>query len=86
MSIQALTKAFSRRDLPALSRWVLVVLADFADGDGFARVRVNVLVERSGLSRATVRTHLASLIEQGALREVNPEGEGRKFFQILGLE
>jgi hypothetical protein len=51
------------------TKWVLVVLADMAGGDGIVRSQIRDIADRACCSSTTVRKHLDQLADYGMLTE-----------------
>lgn len=70
MSNQALTWAFGT-DLPPSSKFVLVVLADYADDEHSCYPGQDKIAQRTGAGVRTVRRALADLEGAGYIRRVH---------------
>lgn len=66
MSVKVITWAFEQ-DLPPVKKFILVALADWADGDGVAFPGQLSLADKTGISERTLRSHLKELEESGFL-------------------
>ena len=70
MSIQAVAAVF-QLDLPPLSKWVLVCLADNADSfGGNIFPTITTLSQKSGIPERTLQRHLRALVESKVLEVV----------------
>jgi len=77
MSVKVITWAFDQ-DLPPVKKFILVALADWADGDGVAFPGQLSLASKTGISERTLRTHLKELEEAGFLTRAKRYTEGGK--------
>jgi DNA-binding MarR family transcriptional regulator len=70
MSHKATLWAF-KLEIPASQKLLAILLADWADPDGYAWPRQSVLAERAGVSMSTVTRSLRSLQQAGLLSVVH---------------
>lgn len=68
MSIAAMEWAYRQEVTPSAAKFVLVTLANYADGDGFCFPGQDTLAQMTGQDERSVRSHLAALESSGLIR------------------
>ena len=68
MSLQAMEWAYRQEVSPSARKFVLVTLANYADGDGFCFPGQDTLAKMTGQDERSVRNHLANLEADGLIR------------------
>ena len=78
MSVAAMNWALEQRDVPPAERFVLLVLANFADAGGRCWPSQAALAEKTGYPGRSIKRYLARLAAAGKLgRERSVRGDGR---------
>lgn len=82
MSLRAITWAFDQHDTTPTQRLVLLALADHADGDNETWPSIDLLMAKTGLSKATIYRALSDLTKEGVIREAEAV-KGYKTWELL---
>ena len=85
MSFQAMAKAVEIK-LPTKEKFVLIMLANYADESGKCWPAVQTLANDTGLSTATVKRALKSLIDRGIVSRAQRRKGNIKTSSIYSLE
>lgn len=82
MSLRAITWAFDQHETTPTQRLVLLALADHADGDNESWPSIELLMEKTGLSKATIYRALSDLIRERVIDEVKSV-KGYRAWELL---
>lgn len=84
MSFQAMAKAVEIK-LPSQEKYVLIMLANYADESGKCWPSVQTLANDTGLSTATVKRVLKKLTDRGVLSRAQRRKGGMKTSNLYAL-
>lgn len=81
MSFQAMTWAV-KAELPAKEKFVLIMMANYADASGKCWPSLGTLAKETGLSKSTVQRAIQSLVKQGLVKIESRTYRGRTISNV----